>query len=171
MGKLSTPPVVVPSDVTICENLYSTGPRELTFAEKFGLFLTPNPYRINYTKNDRYELESVLSKKYSDDPDYITDILLARQRSISKLVSAKLFTFAGFVGSSALTLYSLRFHSIKTKVIVTPFVSYFGLLVGQQVGNLYYGRWSEFGRDRALGMLPAKRLLTKEEQERYLNPS
>lgn len=87
MEKTKSPPVVVPSDVTICENLYSTGTRELTSMEKLGLLLTPNPIRFNYTKNDRFELQSVLSKKYSDDPDYITDILLTRQKSISKQVT------------------------------------------------------------------------------------
>uniref|UniRef100_A0A3B0N8E3 Uncharacterized protein n=1 Tax=Theileria annulata TaxID=5874 RepID=A0A3B0N8E3_THEAN len=169
MEKTKLPSVVVPSDVTICENLYSTGTRELTLMEKLGLLLTPNPVRFNYTKNDRLELQSVLTKKYSDDPDYITDILLKRQKSISKQVSAKVFSLVGFLGSTVLTLYSLRYHSIKTKVLVTPFSSYFGYLVGQQAGNLYYGRWSEYGQERALGKLPAKRFLTQEEIDQYSN--
>lgn len=168
MGKDVTPPVVVPSDVTICENLYSVGPRKLTFAERLGLLLTPNPIRLNYTKNDRHELESVLSKGYLNEPDPITDILLLRQKSISKEVSSKVFGFGGFVSLTLLSLYSLRFHSIKTKIIVTPFSSYFGLLLGRQVGDCYYGRWSEYSRDRALGKLPAKRFLTNEEQDKYL---
>ncbi|KAK1443869.1 hypothetical protein BgAZ_207450 [Babesia gibsoni] len=163
----TTPPVLVPSDITICEELYATESRALTFGERLGLILTPNPIRFSYTKNGRSELRAVLQKGYGDNDDTVTNILRARQESISKQVRARAYNFVGTVGLSLLTLYSLRFHSIKTKVIVMPFATYAGSLIGRTFGDAYVGRWSEYGRNRALGDLPSMRYLTEQEVMAY----
>ncbi|KAK2195418.1 hypothetical protein BdWA1_003094 [Babesia duncani] len=167
MDAENTPPVVVPSDITLCENLYSTGTRKLTFMENLGLFLTPNPIRFRYTKNGRDELRAILSKSYGEHDDTVTEILKSRQESVSKMVKAKTFNLFGGAGLGLLTLYSLRFSNIKTKVIVLPFATYAGCLLGRIYGNGYYGRWSEYSRDRALGQAPASRYLTRQEIKVY----
>ncbi|CDR93942.1 hypothetical protein, conserved [Babesia bigemina] len=162
MASKNSPPVLVPSDVTICEGLYATGSRQLSFSERLGLLLTPNPIRFTFTKNGRTELQAVLTKSYGDNDDTITQILRARQESI-------IYNFAGTVGLSLLSLYSLRYHSIKTKVLVVPFAAYGGSLIGRAFGDAYVGRWSEYGRDRALGDLPSMRYLTESEIKSYTN--
>ncbi|KAK1937664.1 hypothetical protein X943_003750 [Babesia divergens] len=169
MSSDSTPPVLVPSDVTICEHLYATGTRRLTFGERVGLLLTPSPIRFTYTKNGPAELRAVLRKDYGENDDTITAILRARQESISKQVRSRAFNFAGTVGLGFLSLYALRFHSIKTKAIVFPFATYAGSLLGRGFGDLYVGRWGEYGRNRALGELPSMRHMTEKEIKSYTN--
>ncbi|GIX63795.1 integral membrane protein, DUF56 family protein, putative [Babesia caballi] len=169
MASRKSPPLLVPSDVAICEHMYATGTRPLSFCERLGLLLTPNPFRFSFTKNGRRELEAVLTKSYGDNDDTVTQILRARQESVSKQVRARVFNLAGTLGVGLLTFYSLRFHSVKTKVIVLPFATYAGSLLGRTFGDAYVGRWSEYGRDRALGDLPSMRYMTEAELKSYTN--
>ncbi|GFE55032.1 integral membrane DUF56 family protein [Babesia ovis] len=169
MDDKKSPPVLVPSDVTICERMYATGSRPLTLMEKLGLLLTPNPWRFTFSRNGRRELEDILTKSYGDNDDTITQILRTRQESVRKQVCARPFNFMGTVGLGALTLYSLRFHSVKTKVLIVPFATYAGSLLGRAFGDLYTGRWEEYGRERALGDLPGKRYMTETEIKSYNN--
>ncbi|EDO06707.1 hypothetical protein BBOV_II007570 [Babesia bovis T2Bo] len=169
MDDKKSSPVLVPADVTICESLYSTGNRHLPFLERFGLLLTPEPWRFTFSRNGRRDLESVLTKSYGDNDDTITEILKTRQESVRKQVCARTFNFFGTVGLGALTLYSLRYHSIKTKVLVMPFATYAGSLLGRAFGDCYFGRWEEYGRERALGDLPGKRYMTESEIRSYSN--
>eukprot|EP00388_Colpodella_angusta_P001011 GDKJ01003390.1.p1 GENE.GDKJ01003390.1~~GDKJ01003390.1.p1 ORF type:complete len:172 (+),score=42.35 GDKJ01003390.1:1-516(+) len=149
--------LVVPTDVTVCEAKYSTGTRSLTFAERLGLMGIAPMYHFRYTKLDKHDMRSILEREYpTDDTSAVVDILKRRQMSVHRHVVAHNGLWAGLVGFTGVAAFSLRNYDWKTKAILLTFVAYFGAWNGRFLGNGLVGRWSEAGRDRALGELPAK---------------
>ena len=63
--------------------------------------------------------------------------------------------WVGGLLSPLLIHFSLRHYDLKTKLIVLPFAAYGGSILGRCIAGGLVGRWSEWGRDRALGSIPA----------------
>ncbi|CBZ55432.1 conserved hypothetical protein [Neospora caninum Liverpool] len=152
MGKL-----VVPSDISLLEEKQTVGRRRLTVLERLGLMTMAPMVHWNYTKNDKHDMRQVLQRQYDlSRSDPATDIVVRRQESIRKRVVAHNGVWAGVAVSTLLGHYSLRRYDYKTKLIVLPFLAYGGSWLGRFIANGLTGRWSEWGRDRALGALPPK---------------
>jgi len=154
------PTLVVPSDVSILEDRYSSGVRRLTVMERLGLFLTPPMFHFRYTKNDRNDLRRILSRKFdpaSNEP--IVDILIKRQKSVRSKVIAQNGLWDGVVVASGVVAYSLRHYDYKTKLIILPFAAYGGSFIGRWTADFLCGRWRESAESRVLGQLPSKQYL------------
>ncbi|XP_026190740.1 uncharacterized protein LOC34621425 [Cyclospora cayetanensis] len=152
MGKL-----VVPSDITLLEAQQQTGPRRLRFLERCGLWSVPPMYHFAYTKLDRQGMRAVLTRAYDREcPDAATDICRRRQESIRKRVVAQNGVWAGALLATGVVHYSMRHYDYKAKLIALPFIAYGGSWIGRWVAGGLVGRWKEWGRDRALGELPAR---------------
>lgn len=153
--------VVVPSDITLLEAQQQTAPRRLRFLERCGLWGVPPTYHVNYTKLDKEGMRAVLSRAYDPVcPDAATDICRRRQESIRKRVVAQNGVWVGAAAATVIVHYSLRHYDYKTKLIALPFVAYGGSWLGRWVAGGLVGRWKEWGRDRALGDLPARVVYT-----------
>ncbi|KAL8425240.1 hypothetical protein Efla_002306 [Eimeria flavescens] len=150
-------PPPVPSDITLLEAQQQTAPRRLRFLERSGLWGVPPMYHLNYSKLDRQGMRAVLSRSYDpDSPDAATDICRRRQESIRKRVVAQNGVWVGAFLSTALVHYSMRQYDYKSKLIALPFIAYGGSWLGRWIAGGLTGRWKEWGRDRALGELPAR---------------
>ncbi|PHJ15698.1 integral membrane duf56 family protein [Cystoisospora suis] len=140
--------------------------------------LMPPMFHWNYTKIDKEDMRKILQRQYAvthrgyqstsggalggkgggpqATADPATDIVSRRQESIRKRVVAHNGLWAGVVLSTLFCHMSIRHYDYKTKLILLPFTAYGGSWIGRWVGDGLTGRWSEWGRDRALGQLPAR---------------
>jgi len=149
--------LVVPSDITVLEDKTKVGRRNMGLLERIGLMLTFPVYHANYTKLDKGEIKSVLTKKYDKNiRSEANEICMARQAAVSRQVKAHIGWWAGGVGSGLGVFWSFRKYNYQSKLICIPFLAYAGAVVGREVGNILAGRNQEFYRDRFLGQLPAK---------------
>uniref|UniRef100_A0A7S1AQ62 Uncharacterized protein n=1 Tax=Noctiluca scintillans TaxID=2966 RepID=A0A7S1AQ62_NOCSC len=149
--------VVVPSDISILEEKHKIGTRRLGLLEKFGLMGFAPMLHLRYSKMDKYDMQAVLSKKYSpDDSSPVVDILKTRQESVRKQVVAKCFMWDTAALMTGLTWWSFRRYNYQSRLLALPFVFYGGTFVGRAIGDIVTGRNAEFVRDRFLGQLPAK---------------
>ncbi len=79
--------LVVPSDITLMEEKFTTAKRRIRFFEKVGLMFVPPMWHIRYNKLDRKDMRAVLRRKYNpNDVSAENAICLARQESIRKRV-------------------------------------------------------------------------------------
>lgn len=62
----------------------------------------------------------------------------------------------GAAVATGIVHYSMRHYDYKAKLIALPFIAYGGSWLGRWLGGGLVGRWKEWGRDRALGELPAR---------------
>lgn len=162
---------IVPSKITLLEEKYSSGTRKLSIWEKTGLALSPPILRLNaYSKHSTTDLQNILERKYELEnimkqaPNtktalHIADILLNRQESVKSTVLRRNFMWGGALLGSAATIFSARHYDYKSKCILAPFAFYGFSFIGRWVGDLILGRWSQYSRQRALGLLPAKILV------------
>eukprot|EP00931_Biecheleriopsis_adriatica_P086634 TRINITY_DN61257_c0_g1_i1.p1 TRINITY_DN61257_c0_g1~~TRINITY_DN61257_c0_g1_i1.p1 ORF type:complete len:162 (-),score=39.10 TRINITY_DN61257_c0_g1_i1:119-604(-) len=150
--------VVVPSDITLLEEKKCIGTRKLGLAEKLGLLgMSPFMIHLHYSKMDKGDCRSVLSKKYdSDDNSEEGRLVQRRQESIRKQVVATNFMWAGAGSMAGLTWWSFRRYNYQSRLIALPFIFYAGTFFGRAVGDVATGRNAEYVRDQFLASLPAK---------------
>lgn len=148
--------LVVPSDITLLEEKYSVGRRRLRLLERFGLWGIMPMWHIRYSKNNRSEMKSILTKRYpSGSSDPVIALLKDRQESVRKQVVAHNGLWAGVGGSFAATLWAFRRYDYKAALIMVPFTMYAGGILGRLTADVAVGRNYEFYRNRFLGQLPA----------------
>jgi len=149
--------IVVPSDITILEEKMSIGRRKLGILEQTGLLGIVPMLHLRYSKMDRNDMRSVLSKKYdADDKSEVVGILKKRQESVSKRVVGQNFLWGGGWTFAGFTWWSFRRYNYQSRLIAMPFLFYAGTWFGRYVGDIATGRNAEFARDRFLGQLPAR---------------
>eukprot|EP00811_Abedinium_folium_P005237 NODE_14822_length_1083_cov_5.777197.p1 GENE.NODE_14822_length_1083_cov_5.777197~~NODE_14822_length_1083_cov_5.777197.p1 ORF type:complete len:169 (-),score=60.24 NODE_14822_length_1083_cov_5.777197:502-1008(-) len=152
-----TQALVVPSDITLLEEKHSIGKRRLGLLEYTGLFSTCPMLHIHYSKNDVFDMDKVLRRKYDpDDTSAVVDILRSRQEAIRKQVVAQNGKYAGAFGVSGLVWWSFRRYNYQARLIAIPFLFYGGTFLGRIAGDVVTGRNAEYGRDRFLASLPGK---------------
>jgi len=152
--------VVVPSDISICEEKYAVGKRRIRLFEYTGLLGIPPMIHFRYTKNNTTELKDVLSKRYpKDSSEPIVILLKQRQESIRKQVLAQNLMWVGTGAAAGMGLWGMRNYNLQSKLMVVPFAAYFGSFVGRSLGDCFTYRNMEYGRDRFLGQLPAHTFL------------
>lgn len=148
--------LIVPSDITVLENKQKVGRQRLPFWDSVGMAGMFPLYHRNFTKLNRAEMRSVLTKRYkSDDNSEETAICKARQESVSKQVKAHIGFWAGFGSFGGMTFWSFRKYNYQSKLICIPFLAYAGGWVGRCLGDLLQSRHQEHYRERFLGSLPA----------------
>lgn len=81
--------------------------------------------------------------------------LCVRRGGVSLQVVAQNGLWIGALGGGVSVHYTLRLYDYKSKLIALPFLVYAGACVGRVLASGLTGRWREWGRDRALGELPA----------------
>jgi len=149
--------LVVPSDITLLEEKHQIGRRKLRILEWTGLLGTSPMFHLHFSKMDKGDKRSVLSRKYDpDDKSEIATILKKRQESVRKEVVSHNFMWGGAFGMSGLAWWSVRRYNYQSRLVALPFIFYGGTFVGRWVGDILTGRNAEFIRDRFLGQLPAK---------------
>ena len=149
--------LVVPSDITVCEEKCSIGSRKLSWLESFGLMGMAPMLHIHYSKLDRGDMRKVLSKKYDpDDASAAAEICKVRQAAVSRTAVSHNFLWLGGWAFAAPCYWSFRRYDWKARALAIPFLFYAGTFAGRVVGDIVTGKNSEFARDTFLGSLPAK---------------
>jgi hypothetical protein len=152
--------LLVPSDITVLENKLRIKGRKLSLMETVGLWTFAPMIHFSYSKMDSRDMYHILRNKFDTNAsDPAVKICIARQNAVSRKVVAHPFLFVGGAIGAGLPWWSFRKYNYQSKLILCPFLGYFGTWVGRCVGNGIAGRWSEFERDRILGDLPARTYL------------
>eukprot|EP00746_Dinoflagellata_sp_MGD_P162465 gnl/MRDRNA2_/MRDRNA2_90041_c0_seq1.p1 gnl/MRDRNA2_/MRDRNA2_90041_c0~~gnl/MRDRNA2_/MRDRNA2_90041_c0_seq1.p1 ORF type:complete len:164 (+),score=35.95 gnl/MRDRNA2_/MRDRNA2_90041_c0_seq1:109-600(+) len=153
--------IVVPSDITIAEEKYAIGKRNLRILERIGLLGMPPMLHIRYSKIDANDMKAVLTKKYDPDSSApIVDVCRRRQEAIRKAAVAHNGLWAGAGIFAGMTWWSFRLYNYQSRLIALPFLTYIGTFVGKTCGDLITGANAQFGRDAFLGSLPGKTYFT-----------
>mmetsp|Transcript_66071 Transcript_66071/g.213679 ORF Transcript_66071/g.213679 Transcript_66071/m.213679 type:complete len:161 (+) Transcript_66071:79-561(+) len=153
--------IVVPSDMTIVEEKMSIGKRRLGLFESTGLLGMLPMLHIHYSKMDKGDMRSVLSKKYDpEDTRNATEICRRRQQAVSRSVVSQNFMWGTAWGMTGLCWWSFRRYNYQSRLVALPFIFYGGTFVGRALGDVITFRNAEFARDRFLGSLPAKVFLS-----------
>ncbi|CAE8634001.1 unnamed protein product [Polarella glacialis] len=149
--------LVVPSDITICEEKKAIGRRRLGVLEQIGLLGMAPMIHIHYSKLDTGDKRKILSRKYDpDDKSEVVMICKRRQESVRKEVVAHNFLWVTAGGMAGLTWWSFRRYNYQSRLVALPFIFYGGTFVGRVLGDIVTNRNGEYGRDRFLASLPAK---------------
>jgi len=149
--------IVVPSDISILEAKNCIGVRSLSIVERMGLLGIAPMLHIRYSKMDRSDMKSVLTKQYdADSADKTVHLCRRRQESVRKYVVGHNGLWVGTSAFPMLAIWSFRRYNYQAKLITVPFLAYAGSFAGRWVGDILTGRNKEFGRDRFLGEMPAK---------------
>eukprot|EP00932_Pfiesteria_piscicida_P006611 SRR837773.1656.p2 GENE.SRR837773.1656~~SRR837773.1656.p2 ORF type:complete len:164 (-),score=56.68 SRR837773.1656:93-536(-) len=139
------------------EEKQKVGKRRLAILERTGLLGMLPMLHIHYSKMDKGDMRSVLTKRYDpDDTSAATEICRRRQESVRKNVVAQNYMWGTAWGMTGLAWWSLRRYNYQSRLVVLPFLFYGGTFVGRAVGDIVTRRNGEFARDRFLGQLPAK---------------
>lgn len=148
--------LVVPSDITLLEEKHAVGGRRLRLLERFGLWGMTPMWHIRYSKNNRSEMKSILTKRYpGDSNDPVIMLLKDRQESVRKQVVAHNGLWAGVDTAFFATMWAFRRYDYKATLIMLPFTMYAGGILGRLTADVAIGRNYEFYRNRFLGQLPA----------------
>merc|ERR1719329_2086998 len=149
--------LVVPSDITILESKMTVGSRRLRFGERLGLALMCPTLHLHYSKVDKADMRSVLSKKYDpEDKSENAVVCRKRQESIRKSVVSTNCMWATAGGAAGMVVWSFRRYNYQSRLVCVPFIFYGMTFVGRYLGDIATGRNAEYGRDRFLGSLPGK---------------
>jgi hypothetical protein len=157
--------LLVPSDITVLENKLRIKGRKVSMMEKIGLWSFFPMIHFSYSKMDSKDMYLVLRNKFDPNAsDPAVKICIARQEAVSRKVKAHPFLYIGGIIGGGLPYWSFRKYNYQSRLIMVPFLGYFGTWVGRCVGNGIMGRWSEFERDRILCELPARAYLKAPEE-------
>lgn len=135
----------IPSKIVIAEALASqSNKKKLKPYDKLALFLRLPMLHLRYTKNDKEDMAYSLSRDYSqvpkDIPSDILDIVQTRQNGLIRRARTTLGSWCGSIISFSLVSYSIRFYDWKSKLIILPFTTYGGCLLGRFISHGITGR-------------------------------